>query len=101
MAKKNLSFFDQHIEKIAVGLCLVALIGAAYLSFSGSRFAIDGRGPVELAKSLADTTEQARTSVLSAKPATETKAAEGADPTKALKDWFGQSAKGLAVVAQV
>ncbi|HUN80129.1 MAG TPA: hypothetical protein VMV81_01340, partial [Phycisphaerae bacterium] len=102
MAKKSVGFFDQHIEKVVIGLCGLGLAAAGYLAFSGARFSVDNRGPADLARAVSDATETARTSVLSPKSSgSETKTSNEPDPTQALKNWFGDSAPGLASVAKV
>ena len=39
MAQQSAGFVHEHIEKVVVGLCGIAAIGAIYFAFLGGRFA--------------------------------------------------------------
>ena len=101
MARKDVNFIDKHVEKILLGTCAAVLIGAAWYSFSGTRFAVAERSPAELAKSLDEAAEQTRQSVMSARytpPRKETTNPQD-DPVAQLKEWYGDGAKGLIKMA--
>lgn len=103
MAKKNVSFFDKHIEKVFLGLCAAGAVAAAVTSFGGSRFGEDGKGPSDLSNQIAEATEKAKR-VLSLSPTEDkpSKPGESAnDPMVVLRDWFGETPKGLPEIAKV
>ena len=98
MAKKNVGFFDQHIEKVFLLLCAAGAAGAAVMSLGGSRFGEDGKGPAELSKSIAEATDRAK-AVLNVKPPEEKASKPGEssqDPTEQLRKWYGEKASTLA-----
>ncbi len=106
MAKKDASFVDLHAEKIVLGLCALAFLTAVVYSFSGMRFAIDGRGPAELVEETGRQAEATALAFKNAKPPktdTETPGVGGKtnnDPIKQLQRWFS-GPQSLAEVAQV
>ncbi|MBI5763553.1 MAG: hypothetical protein HZA51_08530 [Planctomycetes bacterium] len=103
MAKKNVSFFDKHIEKVFLGLCAAGAVAAAVTSFGGSRFGEDGKGPSDLSMQISEATEKAKR-VLTLSPTEDkpTKPGESAnDPLVLLRDWFGETPKGLPEIAKV
>lgn len=101
MAKKNAGFFDLHIEKVVIGLCAVALGGAAYLSFGGGRFAVEGMGPAELCKSVGENADQLKQAVLNARPEAKSSSPVGGDAAAQLKKWFSETAEGLVKIARI
>jgi hypothetical protein len=98
MAKKDVNFIDQHIEKVVLGLCAAGFLAAVYIAFAGGRFKVNERGPGELVQAASDAAEQARQAVLSARytaPRKESEADPKKDPMAQLAEWFGPQAKGL------
>jgi hypothetical protein len=102
MAKKSASFLDLHIEKVVVGLCGAAMLGAVVLSFGGGRFAVDGRGCGEMCQAIGSAADQTRQALQGARPQETARGGPaGPDPAAQLKDWFGEGARGLIAVARI
>jgi hypothetical protein len=102
MAKQDVNFIDKHIEKVVLGACVVVFLGAAWIAFSGARFAVEERKPADLAKSLDETADQVKSAVQAARytPAKKESAANPQDdPVAQLGEWFGDGAKGLIKMA--
>ena len=106
MAKKNAGFVDEHIEKVALGLCGMVFLGAVYIGFLSGRFSsAEGMNARKLADATGDAADQAARSILSKQPDPRAAGAKTVtaqnDPTEVLKDWFGDEAKGLIVAANL
>lgn len=102
MARQNISFVDQHIEKVVVGVCALALLGVIYFAFLGGRFSVEGMGPAELTAQLGQEADQTAQAVLRAQPPkSNTKEIKDPanDPVKQLDQWFGANSEGLAKIA--
>ncbi len=103
MARKTANFFDLHAEKLALGLCVLLVIGGAAYSLGGSRFAINNRGPAQLCQAVGDAAEQARMAVQNARPGETSKSKQDPanDPVALLQKWYGDAAEGLIKIAGV
>jgi len=103
MAKRDAGFVDKHIEKVALGACALLLLGAAWFSFLGDRFTVDGMRPEELRDSIAEEAQQTANAVRNAriKEDTAKNVDPSIDPVVQLKRWFGSNPEKLIQVAQV
>jgi hypothetical protein len=104
MAKRNVGFFDLHAEKLAVGACALLLLAAAYYSLGGARFKIEDKGPGDVINAVAESADQTRQALASARPAPPKEPepeAGSKDPVSQLRAWFGESAVGLIKIARL
>ena len=68
MAKRDVGFVDQHIEKIATAACVLILLAAAVFSFGGFRFSTNGRDPAALCEDVREQAEILTRRISNAKP---------------------------------
>ncbi len=101
MARKSVGFVDQHIEKVVLAVCALALLGIAGWYFAGDPYGAD---PQKVFNNARDASEQTRIAVQNARPpdpssSNATKSDD--DPLKELGRWFGASADGLTQIARI
>ncbi|MBN2561247.1 MAG: hypothetical protein JXQ75_09990 [Phycisphaerae bacterium] len=104
MARQNVGFVDQHIEKVVLGLCAVVLVGAAVFSFGGFRFSIEGRSPTQLCDEAGRQADQLAQAVRSAQPRQDNPGGDEKkpdDPVEELRRWFGSEREGLIKIARL
>ncbi|MFQ5423786.1 MAG: hypothetical protein ACE5F9_07380 [Phycisphaerae bacterium] len=101
MARKSVGFVDQHIEKVVLAVCALALVGIAGWYFAGDPYGAD---PQKVFNDARDASEQTRIAVQSARPpnpSSSNTTKSDADPLKELGRWFGANAEGLARIARI
>ena len=103
MAKRDASFVDKHIEKVALGVCALAFLGAAWFSFLGDRFTVDEMRPDQLCEKIAEEAQQTASAVRNARLRKDTskKVDPKKDPVVQLRRWFGSNAEKLIKIAKV
>jgi hypothetical protein len=106
MAKRDVGFVDQHIEKIATAACVLILLAAAVFSFGGFRFSANGRDPAALCEQVRDQAEIVARRITNAKPPASAGLSDDSgnpdnEPGAELQDWFGPSAPGLIEIAGI
>lgn len=106
MAKRNVGFVDEHVEKIASAVCVLILLAAVVFSFGGLRFSTNGRDPAALCEEVREQAEILARRITNAKsPAPANPSTEDRDPNTEpgndLQDWFGPSALGLIQIAGI
>ncbi|MBX3393978.1 MAG: hypothetical protein KF841_01285 [Phycisphaerae bacterium] len=104
MAKKNVGFVDEHIEKVVVGLCALFFIGSLYVAFFSGRFTINENKPGKLAEAVGAAAESTASAIMRKQPepkqaAGNTKPGATEDAVELLKQWFGDQARGLIAIA--
>jgi len=101
MAKRDASFVDKHIEKVVLGVCALALLGAGWYSFMGERFVVDGVRPNGLFETISREAQQTASAVRNARPKeNQSKRVDPEkDPVAQLERWFGAKAEGLIRIA--
>lgn len=100
MAKRNVGFVDNHIEKVVVGLCALLLLGAVVFTFGGFRFMVNEFDPARLceeARTQGDLLAQAFRNVQPRQSESDEKVAS----QNPLEEWFGPSARHLIQIAGV
>ncbi len=96
MAKRNMSFIDEHIEKVAIGGCALVLLGAVWYSFLSKPFVIgQDLTPTRLVEELRREAEATAQSVRAARPKTDNPTVPTVDPAAEMRMWFGDDAPGL------
>ena len=103
MAKRDAGFVDKHIEKVVLGVCALALFGAAWFSFLGDRFTVDGLRPEKLCEQIAEEAQQTASAVRNARLRENTSkdTDPSKDPVAQLKRWFGSDPEKLIRIAEV
>jgi len=104
MARRNLGFVDQHIEKVVLGLCGVVALGAAVFAFGGFRYSINSMGPNALAEEARTQAARLADAVRNARPRPPQAGAQpkaGEDPVAELSRWFADPTGGLITIAEI
>lgn len=103
MAKKSVGLFDQHVEKVALGLCASLLIAAVVFTFGGFRFSVNDQDPAKLCEQARVQADQLASAVRNASLPRPNPGNDDPSqgPVAALKSWFGPSAKGLIQIAGI
>ncbi len=96
MTKRNMSFVDQHIEKVAIGVCALVLLGAVWYAFLSKPFVIgQDLTPARLVQELEREAEATARAAREAKPKIENPSIPAVDPAAEIRKWFGEGAAGL------
>lgn len=104
MARQNLGFIDQHIEKVVLGLCAVVALGVAVFAFGGFRYSINGLGPNALGEEARNQAARLADAVRNARPQIKAPTAQakgGEDSVAELNRWFVDPAGGLIAIAEI
>lgn len=103
MAKRDAGFVDKHIEKVVLGVCALALFGAAWFSFLGDRFTVDEMRADKLCEKIAEEAQQTASAVRNArlreKPSQNVDSSN--DPVVQLARWFGSNPEKLIRIAEI
>ncbi len=100
MAKKEASFIDLHAEKLALGLCVLVLIGAAVFTFGGMRFAVDGKDVSQLLAEAENEAQSTARAIQGARPQQSDVEGVGDETIANLKHWFEDNS-GLETVGGI
>ena len=103
MAKQDAGFVDKHIEKVAVGLCVLVLLGAISYTFVMGRFTLNGRGPDAIIEEAAEEAQRTAAAISRATPKPlkqDTNKADN-DPIDSLARSFGPNRVTLAEFAEI
>jgi len=102
MAQQSAGFVHEHIEKVVVGLCGIAAIGAIYFAFLGGRFASNnGKAPGELIGEIEQNTQNAQSAVLNARPPQLEEEPPGGPAVAELLKWYGADRKPITEILNV
>ncbi|MCG8407247.1 MAG: hypothetical protein MI923_18775 [Phycisphaerales bacterium] len=90
MANQKAGFVDEHIEKVAIGLCVLVLVGVVWYSFLGDRFSVNGVGPAELCQTVKDQSERTAQAIQNARPGSQANKPTGgqSEELERLPRWF-------------